>query len=151
MLRTNMFMRTPAFIVVTGAFVLLLTSRVPTAAVDENWPQWRGPEGLGVAAGTNYPEEWTLEKNVAWKIPVEGSGHSSPVIWGNSLFITTAIQGEHVPGRTAPDHLDFNLKPGYLHPDAAGVRSLCGRSRPDAVGRRLSEALRRIRPFQPVA
>ena len=114
-------MRLPIPPAATAAVALLLTTGVPTAALDENWPQWRGPDGLGVAAGTSYAEEWGPEKNIAWKLPVEGSGHSSPVIWGNLLFITTAIQGEHVPGRTAPDHLDFNLKPGYLHPDAAGV------------------------------
>ncbi len=114
-------MRIPITAAATAALALLLNSGVPTAAVDENWPQWRGPDGLGVAAGTNYPEQWGPDTNIAWKTPVEGSGHSSPAIWGNQLFITTAIQGEHVPGRVAPDHLDFNLKPGYLHPDAAGV------------------------------
>ncbi|MEO5897128.1 MAG: PQQ-binding-like beta-propeller repeat protein [Vicinamibacterales bacterium] len=114
-------MRIQTFLAATAAFALLLAARVPTAPVDENWPQWRGPAGLGVSAGTNYPEEWSPETNIAWKMPVEGSGHSSPVIWGEALFITTAIQGQHVPGRVAPDHLDFNLKPGYLHPDAAGV------------------------------
>ncbi|CAN5865476.1 PQQ-binding-like beta-propeller repeat protein [soil metagenome] len=114
-------MRIQTLLAATAAFGFLLSARLPTAGVDENWPQWRGPAGLGVAAGTNYPEEWSPEKNIAWKAPVEGSGHSSPVIWGDALFITTAIQGEHVPGRVAPDHLDFNLKPGYLHPDAAGV------------------------------
>ena len=114
-------MRTHVSAAATAALALALNTGVPTAAVDENWPQWRGPAGLGVAAGTNYPEEWGPDKNIAWKTAVEGSGHSSPTIWGNTLFITTAIQGEHVPGRVAPDHLDFNLKPGYLHPDAAGV------------------------------
>jgi outer membrane protein assembly factor BamB len=114
-------MRTAISLAATAAFALLLDIGVPTATVDENWPGWRGPEGLGVAVGTSYPDEWAPDKNIAWKTPVEGSGHSSPTIWGNTLFITTAIQGEHVPGRTAPDHLDFNLKPGYLHPDAAGV------------------------------
>ena len=114
-------MRTHVSAAATAALALALNTGVPTAAADENWPQWRGPAGLGVAAGTNYPEEWGPDKNIAWKTAVEGSGHSSPTIWGNTLFITTAIQGEHVPGRVAPDHLDFNLKPGYLHPDAAGV------------------------------
>ena len=114
-------MRTSSSLAATAAFAFLLSASVPKAAVDENWPGWRGPGGLGVAPGTNYPQEWGPDKNIAWKAPVEGSGHSSPAIWGNTLFITTAIQGEHVPGRTAPDHLDFNLKPGYLHPEAAGV------------------------------
>ena len=47
-------------------------------------------------------DEWAPDKNVAWKMPVEGSGHSSPVIWGDHLFLTTSIKGEQVPGRTRP-------------------------------------------------
>jgi outer membrane protein assembly factor BamB len=104
------------------AAVVLATGAAPrTAAVDDNWPQWRGPDGLGVAKGTSYAEEWTPEKNIAWKAPVEGRGHSSPVIWGTHLFLTSSIRGEHVPGHTAPDHLGFDLKPGYLHVDSEGV------------------------------
>jgi len=103
------------------AALVVLTSYSPGAAGDDNWPQWRGPDGRGVANGTAYVDEWGPEKNIAWKTPVEGRGHSSPVIWGNSLFLTTSLKGEQVPGRTAPDHLGFDLKPGYLHPDSEAV------------------------------
>ena len=95
------------------------------AEADE-WAQWRGPDGLGVARG-EFPDEWSIAtatapaKNLAWKTAVEGRGHSSPVVWGNRLFLTTSIQGEKVPGHTAPDHLGFDLKPGYLHADSEGV------------------------------
>lgn len=100
---------------------------VVRAAPDDNWAQWRGPDGLGIAATADYPEEWhhaTAErpaKNIAWKTPVPGRGLSSPIVWGNHVFLTTSIQGEHVPGHTAPDHLNFDLTPGYLHPDSTGV------------------------------
>jgi outer membrane protein assembly factor BamB len=107
-------------LVLATAAVTASAGSVPPAA-DDNWPQWRGPEGRGVAGGTTYAEEWGPDKNVAWKIPVEGRGHSSPVIWGDFLFLTTSIKGEQVPGRTAPDHLGFDLKPGYLHPDSEAV------------------------------
>ena len=112
----------PFSAVFAAAAVFAIYSVVPaaTAAVDDNWPQWRGPGGRGVAQGS-YVEEWSPEKNIAWKVPVEGRGHSSPVIWGSHLFLTTSIKGEQVPGRTAPDHLGFDLKPGYLHPDSEAV------------------------------
>jgi outer membrane protein assembly factor BamB len=104
-----------------AAAITALASLSLSAAADDNWPQWRGPDGLGIAKGTSYVTEWSPTKNIAWKVPVEGRGHSSPVIWGDYLFLTTSIKGEHVPGHTAPDHLDFNLKPGYLHPDSEAV------------------------------
>jgi outer membrane protein assembly factor BamB len=102
----------------------LLTSAVGLGA-QEHWPQWRGPGGLGVSSSSDFPETWnaasTPAVNVAWKTPVEGRGHSSPVVWGTRLFLTTSIQGEHVPGHKAPDHLNFDLSPGYVHPDSEGV------------------------------
>lgn len=106
-------------IAAVAAFALYSAGPLGSGA-DDNWPQWRGPHGRGVAAGS-YPDEWSPEKNIAWKIPVEGVGHSSPVIWGRYLFLTTSIKGEHVPGHKAPDHLDFNHQPGYLHPDSEAV------------------------------
>ncbi|HJR59262.1 MAG TPA: PQQ-binding-like beta-propeller repeat protein [Vicinamibacterales bacterium] len=107
--------------ILAAAGVVAIASLPSSAASDDNWPQWRGPDGLGIAKATSYPAEWSPDKNIAWKVPVEGRGHSSPVIWGNYLFLTTSIKGAHVPGHTAPDHLDFNLKPGYLHPDSEAV------------------------------
>jgi outer membrane protein assembly factor BamB len=105
--------------------VTVLALLATAAAPDEHWPQWRGPGGLGVALSADYPDTWNAAAvpsvNIAWKAPVEGRGHSSPVVWGTRLFLTTSIQGEHVPGHTAPDHPNFDLSPGYLHPDSEGV------------------------------
>lgn len=53
-----------------------------------NWPSFRGPQASGVAEGGRTPETWSSPK---WKTPVPGLGHSSPVIWGEKLFITTAV------------------------------------------------------------
>ena len=100
---------------------LAMASAHAPDALDANWPQWRGPDGLGISAVTSYAEEWAPDRNVAWKTEVAGRGLSSPVVWGDRLFITTSIEGELVPGRTAPDHLGFDMKPGYLHPDSVGV------------------------------
>ncbi len=57
-----------------------------------NWPEFRGPARSGVADGQHPPASWDLEsgRNVLWRVAVEGLGHSSPVVWGDRVFITTA-------------------------------------------------------------
>jgi outer membrane protein assembly factor BamB len=99
------------------AIVSLTAAQRETARPDVNWPQWRGPGGAGVAAADDYADEWGPETNIAWRTAVEGRGHSSPVIWGNHLFITTSIEGKP-SGHTAPDHLGYDMKPGYKNPDS---------------------------------
>ena len=61
------------------------------STVERHWPQWRGPMGTGVAPDANPPVQWSESQNIRWKIPLPGKGHSTPVIWGDRLFITTAI------------------------------------------------------------
>src|SRR5262245_35530835 len=68
-----------------------------SAAPDDNWPQWRGPDGLGVSAGTAYVEEWSPDKNIAWKTEIPGRGLSSPIVWGDRVFLTTSIEGKPAP------------------------------------------------------
>ncbi len=67
----------------------ILGSAVEPAS--SNWPQWRGPLATGVAPTGNPPTEWSETKNIRWKTPLPGKGHSTPVIWGNRIFVTTAI------------------------------------------------------------
>jgi outer membrane protein assembly factor BamB len=55
-----------------------------------HWPQWRGPALNGVAPG-DAPLEWSDSKNVSWKIEIPGRGFSSPIVWGDKLFVTTAV------------------------------------------------------------
>ena len=57
----------------------------------QNWPNFRGPNGDGTSIETNVPTRWDSKTNVVWKSPVPGIGHSSPIIWGDKLFITTAL------------------------------------------------------------
>jgi outer membrane protein assembly factor BamB len=53
------------------------------------WARWRGPSGQGVVSGTGYPDSWSGTENVKWKVPVPGSGNSSPIVWGDRIFLTT--------------------------------------------------------------
>jgi outer membrane protein assembly factor BamB len=57
------------------------------------WSRWRGPSGQGAVAGTNYVDRWSRSTNVKWKVPVPGRGHSSPIVWKDHLFLTTAADG----------------------------------------------------------
>ena len=62
------------------------------------WPQWRGPLGTGVAPRANPPLEWSEDKNIRWKLALPGRGHSTPVVWGDRIFLTAAISsGGQVP------------------------------------------------------
>ncbi|MCI0487383.1 MAG: PQQ-like beta-propeller repeat protein [Blastocatellia bacterium] len=54
------------------------------------WPEWRGPESNGMARG-DAPTEWSDTKNIKWKTEIPGRGHSTPVIWGDRIFLTTAV------------------------------------------------------------
>ena len=65
-------------------------------AADGTWGHWRGPSQTGVAPGA-APVRWSDTSNIAWKVEIPGRGHSSPVIWGDRIFVTTAVP----TGRTA--------------------------------------------------
>ncbi len=57
----------------------------------ENWPHWRGAAASGVSAETALPERWSDTENIAWKAPVRGLGISSPIVWGDQVFVTSQI------------------------------------------------------------
>lgn len=61
------------------------------AAAEQNWPQWRGPLGTGVAPSANPPISWSETNNIKWKVKIPGSGSATPIIWDNRIFIQTAI------------------------------------------------------------
>lgn len=66
---------------------------VASGARAQNWPSFRGPGATGVAEGRSAPVKWDAEKavNVRWKAAIPGLAHSSPVVWGNKIFVTTAV------------------------------------------------------------
>ena len=67
-------------------------ARMTPAAADpaETWPRWRGPSGQGDVVGSGYVDRWGPEENVRWKVAVPGKGNSSPIVWGDRIFLTTA-------------------------------------------------------------
>ncbi|MCI0603687.1 PQQ-like beta-propeller repeat protein [bacterium] len=104
-MKRNSLWNSPPFLI---ACVLILISIIyipevssvdgvsPTAEDDRAnaahyWPQWRGPLGIGVAPSADPPLEWSEKKNIRWKVKLPGKGHSTPVIWGDRIFLTAAI------------------------------------------------------------
>jgi outer membrane protein assembly factor BamB len=84
----------------TAAFVafgfVLATAGVTAQQARDPWPSFRGPRASGVASSATPPLSWnvTTSRNVAWRTPIPGLGHSSPIVWGNRIFLTTAVSGD---------------------------------------------------------
>jgi len=92
----------PFYAAMMFGFLLAATSRA------ENWPQFRGPTGMGITTEKELPVEWGGKdnKNVLWSAPLVGEGHASPIVWGDRLFVTTAHWADDVKDRTKviPEH-----------------------------------------------
>ncbi len=75
--------------------VALVSSRLMAQDVEDEalkyWPQWRGPTWNGVAEQADPPITWSETENLRWKTPIEGSGHGTPIVWGDRIFVLTAI------------------------------------------------------------
>ena len=72
------------------------TARDPAAAILASWPQWRGPLANGVAPNANPPLHWSETNHIRWKLPLAGKGHSTPVIFGDRIFLTAAVDRKSV-------------------------------------------------------
>jgi outer membrane protein assembly factor BamB len=86
---------------------------------DLNWSQWRGSDGTGVSAESNLPANWQPDKDIKWKAEIMGRGHSSPIVWGRRIFLTTEIEGDVLPGGKAVPHT-MGGQP-FKHPDSVGA------------------------------
>jgi len=69
-----------------GCSLLLVTSSLTA----QNWPGWRGPQGVGTTAETGFPIKWSATENIRWQAPLPGPGNSTPVVWENHIFVTCA-------------------------------------------------------------
>ena len=76
----------------------------------DQWGQWRGPVSTGEAPRGNPPLEWSEEKNIRWKTVLPGSGHSTPVVWGDQVFLLSAVaHGEKLKVPEQPPGAHNNL------------------------------------------
>ena len=103
---------------------LLLTLITASFSIaDENWAEFRGSNGDGISTAKDLPVEFDVKKNLKWKLPLKGMAHSSPVIWGNQLWITNATEDgkqmfavclDRMTGKVIHDLLVFeNEEPRY--------------------------------------
>ena len=78
--------------------IALASSAFSSDNASHEWPQWRGPLSTGVAPFADPPTTWSESQNVRWKTELPGRGHSSPVVWGERIFLTTAVAyGDAMP------------------------------------------------------
>ena len=73
---------------------IICLSWLVTNLMAENWPQWRGPMLNGICTETNLPVRWSATENVAWKLSMPGKAGSTPVIWGDRIYLTSAAGEE---------------------------------------------------------
>ena len=99
---------------IASSLSLGLSLLLAAAAHAQNWPTFRGPNGSGIATAP-LPTTWDGEKssNILWKTPLPGLGHSSPVVWGDRVFVTLAISSA-----ANPNH---NPKDADIEPSAGSV------------------------------
>jgi outer membrane protein assembly factor BamB len=90
---------------------------VGAIAAAENWPQWRGPGGQGISSEAGLPTTWGPETNVAWKTALPGTGMSSPIVWGDRIYVTSVIEGAVVPNHRSVKHR-FGKDEDWVHPDS---------------------------------
>src|SRR5918999_1945850 len=97
---------------------IILLAFISSTAPAQNWPQFRGPGATGVVEGSTQPAKWdaSTQLNVRWKTPIPGLSHSSPVVWGDKIFVTTAVSsaaksetrfglyGDVAPVKDNPEH-----------------------------------------------
>lgn len=72
--------------------LIFLPSQTTQASENANWPDWRGPTAQGHSDVTGLPLIWSETKNIVWKIPVHDLGYSTPVVWGDQIWLTTATR-----------------------------------------------------------
>lgn len=101
---------------------LIVLSLVPTSRATDDWPQFRGPGGQGDARGSVVPLKWGDARNIAWVANLPGKGYSSPVVQGDRVWVTSAVEFEPTPEQKAQ-----TLDASRLEPKDFARRQVAGR------------------------
>ena len=109
------------------------------AAHADNWPAWRGPEGIGAANEKSLPLRWSTNENVRWRVPLPERGNSTPIVWGRRVFVTQAV--EHRRTLLCLDRTNGKLLwqqgPTYTETESAHETNPLGSSSPVTDGERV--------------
>ena len=81
-----------SFIIFFGVTTIFLWGTDSLSESEKYWHQWRGPEASGVAPHGDPPTEWNENKNIRWKTEIPGQGHATPIVWDDTVFVTSAIK-----------------------------------------------------------
>ena len=104
----------------------IITIITASAQEQENWARFRGPNGQGISKETGLPVNWSSTENIAWKTDIPGEGWSSPVVWNNHIFLTTAteegknchvIAVDRKTGKILWNNIVFTQKPNQFRHD----------------------------------
>lgn len=95
------------------AFVILVVASGTASALADEWPSWRGPTGVGSSAEKSLPLKWSATENVRWKVKLPSAGNSTPIIWGDRVFITQANDVTMWPPRKLENFAGGSSAGGY--------------------------------------
>ena len=106
------------------ALVGAISSLLATPLLADDWPQWRGPAATGVSNETSLPARWSDTENVAWRASLSGLGISSPIVWGDRVFVTAQLgSGARLQGPRLDQGGDSSSAERSLGADSATGRS----------------------------
>jgi len=108
--------RAPAAIASTLLILIGLGKAAEPTQGERNWPQWRGPLGVGIAPVGDPPVSWSEARNIKWKVKLPGYGQGTPVVWENKIFVQTAI----ATGRKAAPGTQGSAAPTAAGPGGRG-------------------------------
>lgn len=109
-----------------GLAAVIAMAWVSSATAEANWPTWRGPNGNGVVEG-NPPTKWSEDANVKWKVKLPGLGLATPVVWGDRMYIQTAVAADAPPStetQPAPQPRGDQPRPGRRGGGGRGSRPM---------------------------
>lgn len=90
---------------------LLLVFGLSSLVHAQNWPHWRGPNADGTAFEATPPLIWSATENVKWKVAVPGEGSATPIVWGNRVFVLSAVETDRISEKPSKPHPDDRTVP----------------------------------------